>query len=136
MSKYTGIQSDIFSIFNTSAWKAENIRTIPADYEGEIGTNEFIRINILVSGRGANLVSSSGIVIVDIFTPAGFGPKRQNFIADKLDAYLQNKSVSTESKSVTQFRASTLNPIGIDSVNKSLSRAHYEIPFSFFRVNT
>lgn len=133
MGKYSDIQSDVFSVFDSAAWKAENIPTWPADYRGNTG-DEYVRVSVLTSGRGVNRVSASGMLIVDIFTPAGFGPKRQNFIADRLDAFLANKSVSTQSRGVTQFASSTLQPHGDDKKNPSLSRAGYSLPFNFFGV--
>ena len=131
MGKYSDSQADIFSMFDKPAWKAESIPTFPADYSGDdIPDGERTRVSIIASGAGHNKSSASGVLIVDIFTPAGFGPARQNFIADKLDAYLQHKSVSTTSGGVTQFASSTMKPLGVDRDNSSLSRAHYEIPFT------
>jgi len=134
MGKYSDSQSDIFSVFNSSGWKSENIETVPQDYKGEIFSDEYIRVSIVPAGRGVNRASVSGVVIVDIYTPAGFGPKRQNHIADRLDAYLQNRSLETQSRGITQFLTSSMSPLGTDSVNTSLQRAKYEIPFNFFGV--
>jgi hypothetical protein len=128
MGKYTDNQSDIFSIFD--AFKsAEGIETVPRDYKGDIDAEEYVRVSIVPSGNGINLVSSHGVVIAEIYTPAGFGPSRQNFIADRLDAHLVGKT-----HGMTQFLASTLSPLGTDRDNASLQCAKYEIPFNFFGV--
>ncbi len=132
MGKYTDNESDVFSVFNSLTWKAENIDTVPTGYKGDTA-DEHVRISIIPSGPGVNKRSTSGIIIVDIFTPAGSGPRRQNFIADKLDVYLANKSLQTQSGGTTQFLSSTLQPLGVDKAKPTLERAKYEIPFNFFR---
>ena len=133
MGKYSDNQSDIYSIFDSAPWKAENIQTWPAGYKGDT-SDQYVSVSIIPSGTGANRSSVSGILIVDIFTPAGFGPTQQNLIADKLDKHLQHKLVKTQSGGTTQFQASTLKPMGVDKVNPSLARVGYEIPFKFFGV--
>ncbi len=135
MGKYSDNQSDIFSVFDATAWKAESIPTFPADYSGDdIPDGERIRVSIIASGPGVNKTSVSGTLIIDIFTSAGAGPARQNFIADRLDAYLENRTIQTKSGGNTQLRSSALQPLGQDRDNPSLSRASYEIPFNFFGV--
>jgi hypothetical protein len=134
MGKYTSSQTDIFSVFDSAGWKAEGIHTFPADYQGSGLGSEFVKISIIPSGAGVNRASISGLVIIDIFTPAGLGPNRQNVIADKLDTYLQNKFLNTASGGTTQFFSSALKPLGQDKANPSLSRSSYEIPFKFFGV--
>jgi hypothetical protein len=129
MGKYSQVQVDIFSIFNSSSWKAENIKTLPQNFIAMNSGNEFLRINIIPAGAGINVRSVSGIIIVDIFTPAGTGPKRSLLIADKLDSYLQGKSIPSE-KGNTQFQSSSFRTIGVDKDNPSLFRSNYEIPFN------
>jgi hypothetical protein len=134
MGKYTDNQSDIYAIFDSAGWQAEGIETVPQDYKGDITTEEYIRVSIVPRGAGINRVSTSGVVIAEIYTPAGFGPSRQNFIADRLDAHLANQSKTTGSLGMTQFLASSLSPLGTDRENTSLQCAKYEIPFNFFGV--
>ena len=134
MGKYSALQNDIFSVFNSPAWKAENVKTFPADFIAINAGNEYLRVNVIAGTIGINRRSVSGILIIDIFTPAGLGPKRANLIADKLDSYLENKSVSLSADATTQFGTSVLTPLGTDRDNPSLSRSSYEIPFNFFGV--
>ncbi len=134
MGKYMNLQQDIFSIFNSSAWKAENIKTFPSDFVIVNAGNEFIRVTIVASGAGINLNSVSGVSIIDIFTSAGNGPKRASLIADKLDLHLVGKSVTTQSNAVTQFFTSSLDFKGLDKDNSALSRSTYTIPFNYFGV--
>lgn len=134
MGKYNDLLEDVFSVFNSNAWKAENIKTFPNNFVAVNPGNEFIRVSIISSGSGINLKSVSGVFIVDIFTSAGNGPKQASLIADKLDLYLGGKSLSTHSQSVTQFTTSTLDFRGVDRDNPSLYRSVYTIPFNFFKV--
>jgi hypothetical protein len=139
MGKFTDVREDIFSVFNDSAWKAENIATYPVNFVVTKST-EFIRVDVIPSGRGINRVSVSGMLLIDIFIPAGFGPSRATFIADKLDLYLDSKSVKTNA-GVTQFGQSTLASLGKDrgtlnsgqdKDNPALYRMEYSIPFNYF----
>jgi len=135
MGKYTSLQSDIYSIFASSAWLAENIKTIPANYATNGLGTEFIRVNILPVGNMiyANLPNASnGQIIVNIFVPTGGGLNRLGIIADKLDTYLVKKTIATTAGGITQFSASALNPIGVDAVNANLYRGDYSISFNYF----
>lgn len=132
MGKYLDIQNDIFSIFNSTAWKAENIKTYPSNFIAVNSGNEFVRVSIIPSGVGVNLKSVSGVLIIDIFTPAGNGPKAAALIADKLDTYLVGKSLTTGIGSVTQLKSSALQLLGNDKDNSALYRSNYTIPFNYF----
>lgn len=134
MGKFSDLQNDIFSVFNSPEWKAENVKTFPSDFLAMNAGNEYLRVNVIAGSFGVNRRSVSGILIIDIFTPAGIGPKRSNLIADKLDRYLENKSISLTTGSVTQFQNSAMKPLGVDKDNPSLTRYSYEIPFNFFGV--
>jgi hypothetical protein len=136
MGKYIGLQDDVFSIFNSATWKAEQIKTYPSNFVAVAAGNEFIRVSIIASGSGLNLKSVSGVLIIDIFTSAGNGPRQAFLIADKIDQYLVGKSVTTTSGYKTQFSNSSLDIRGLDRDNPSLSRSIYTIPFNYFGVNT
>jgi hypothetical protein len=133
VGKYASLFTDVFSIFNAALWKAESIKTFPANFITVDPGNEYIRVSIIPSGRGINQKSASGLLLIDIFISAGDGPSRAGFIADKLDAYLVGKSIATGSNS-TQMLTSSLSFVGVDSDNPSLYRANYSIPFNYFGV--
>lgn len=133
MGKYTNITDDIFSIFITPTWASENIKTIPSNFITPNLGNEYIRISIIVNALSKN--SGTGIIIADIFTPAGQGPKRTSEIADKLDAYFANKSLSTIQGNVTQCFDSSLNSGKRDADNSGLFRTTYNLNFKFYGVN-
>lgn len=134
MGKYSALYSDIFSIFGSSQWQLENIKTFPEDFVGDV-VGEYIRVSVIPSG--SNLVntprSASGQIIIEIFTPAGNGPARTIAIADKLDSYLSGKFFSSNGNS-TQFESSSLASRGFDTINKNLIVSHYSIPFKHFGV--
>jgi hypothetical protein len=132
MGKYTSLETNVFSIFASNAWKSEKINTYPNNFIVTKNSGEFIRVTIIPSGKGINLISTSGILIIDIFTLAGEGTKKASLIADKLDNYLVGKSITTSEKHVTQLNGSSLSFVGIDKDNTSLFRSNYTIPFNFY----
>jgi hypothetical protein len=134
MSKYEDLLKDIFSVFDSAAWKAENIKTYPSNFLAVNAGSEFIRVSIIPGGRGLNVVSVSGVLIIDIFTATGNGPKRAFVIADKLDAYLAAKSLKTDLNASLQFSGSSLGLQAVDPDNPALSRVVYTLPFNYFGV--
>lgn len=135
MGKYTDIQTNVLGIFNTSRWKAESIQTVPDNFV-QTGTQpkEFVRVSVVPSGAGINRSSVSGALIIDIFTEAGAGPKRAASVADKLDSYLQSKTIKPKAGVSVQLGSSSLQVVGRDTDNPSLYRVNYTIPFNYFEV--
>lgn len=133
MGKFSSCQSEVFSVFDSVAWKAEDVRTYPENFVVIDKDTEYIRVSIIASGKGINLKSSSGILIIDIFTSAGAGPSRSAEIADKLDSYLVGKSIKTNS-GLTQFMESNLGAIEPDVANPTLAKTRYHIKFNYFGV--
>lgn len=132
MGKYAGIETDIFSVFANNLWKAEGIKTLPSNFLGvNVGT-EYVRVSVVTGGSGINLKSASGVLMIDIFTPAGSGTRRSLLIADKLDQYFAGKSFNTSSGAVTQLFSSTLEHRGIDKDNSALYKSIYAIPFNYY----
>jgi hypothetical protein len=129
MNKYQDLEQNIFSIFGSASWQAENIKTFPSNFIALNVGSEYIRVSIIPSGEGININSVSGILIIDIFTSAGSGPKAATRIADKLDLYLSGKKIVN-----TQFFASGLSYLGLDIDNRALYRSSYSIPFKHFGV--
>jgi len=135
MGKYLNIDTEVYKIFGTTTWKAEKIKTFPSNFVSRDKVSEFIRVSVVPSGNGLNRKSVSGILIIDIFTKAGDGPKRPSYIADKLDSYLSGKSLSATTGVVIQFpESSSLDSKGTDKDNPTLYRVAYTIPFKYFEV--
>lgn len=133
MGKYRDALSVMFSVFETPGWKFENIKTFPSNFNLKDAGDKFIRIDVIPSGRGINLRSVSGILAVDIFTPAGSGPKDALLIADALDKFLVGKTLATSQGSL-QMLNSSYAPRGLDTANPTLSKSVYAIPFNFYGV--
>jgi hypothetical protein len=135
MGKYTDLSANIFSVFGSPEWSLEKIKTFPSDFTGKDAGTEYLRVTIIPSGHQAanTLTSVSGILMVEIFTAAGFGPNRALTIADKLDTYLAGK-VFRLGEGQTQFASSTLAGGALDKANSSLYRDLYSIPFNHFGV--
>lgn len=133
MGKFINLQTNVFSIFDSAAWKAENIKTFPSNFTITNAENNFIRVSVIPSGNGINIKSVSGIVIIDIFTSANGGPKATMLIADKLDLYLVGKTFRTQGINLC-LANSSLSFSGIDKDNPSLYKAAYTVPFNYFEV--
>ena len=131
MGKYSSLETEIYSVFGSTAWKGENIPTFPANFLVN-NTNEYIRVSIIPSSPGVNLNSVSGILLIDIFAKSGKGTKSINMIADKLDDYLMGISLLNDKDNI-QFFESNLTMRGTDKDNSSLYKALYSIKFNFFR---
>lgn len=133
MSKYASIETDLFSIFDSAAWKFENVKTFPENFTQTGNVKEFIKISIIPSStEQKNIVR--GILNIDIFIEAGLGSSRATIIADKLDKYLAETTLTTTLNGNTQLFSSSLATVGLDTVNKSLFRYKYVIPFNYFGV--
>ena len=129
MSKYIKLQTEIFSIFGNDSWIASSIPTYPSNYIAVDKPNKYIRVSVISNGSGLNFNSTSGVLIIDIFTPAGNGPNESMLIADSLDTFLAGKTIGT-----THLFVSSLGPLKKDSANPALSMTTYTIPFKHFGV--
>ena len=129
MGKYSGAEQAVFDVLDSTPWKAEDIKTFPTGFDGEMGAPPFIRVTLVYSGPSVNHRSTSGVLNIEIFTAWGQGPRPASNIADKLDGYFQHISYG-----VTQFFYSNLSAYIKDSANSDLGRAIYSVPFSHFGV--
>jgi hypothetical protein len=133
MGKYETLEQDIFAIFDSVAWKSLGIKTYPSNFVAINPGNEFVKISVVPSGGGLNLRSASGILMIDIYIPAGNGPRKASLIADQLDTVLSGKIKHTNG-SVTQLFGSSMVHYGLDVDNQALHRSSYSVPFSHFGV--
>lgn len=135
MGKNTEIYSKVYSVFATPEWVAENIKTIPANFAGETGATEYVRISILLSDGVVNRKSGTGVLNIDIFSEAGLGMKATNAIADTLDDYLESKTMPANGINI-QFGQSSSSPMGPCRDNNALYRTIYSISFNYYGVTT
>jgi hypothetical protein len=133
MGKFVSLEQDVFSVFASPEWVAEDIKTFPTNYIAVSSGKEFIRVSVIPSGNGLNRNSTKGILIIDIFIPAGEGTRRAFEIADALDSHLVNKSIKHLTDTAqTQFGFSSISPNGVDKDTPSLYRVTYSITFNYF----
>jgi len=132
VGKYASMESDVFSVFGSAEWKAQGVATYPSNFVAKAAGDEFIRVSIVPSGTGVNLISGSGLLMIDVFISAGSGPNRASVIADKLDQFLVGKTLSSGAGKVTQFSSSAVSQSGPDRDNPSLHRSSYVIPFNHY----
>lgn len=133
-AKFTRVEADVYSVFAQDSWITEEIVTYPSNFPPDDGVGEYIRVAIIASGSAPRLQSTSGVVLIDIFTEADRGSHRPNVIADKLDQYLLGKSLKT-GQGTTLFLGSSMIHNGIDRDTKTLFRSTYTINFKFFGEN-
>lgn len=128
MSKYGSINQDLFAVFASPEWQLADILAVPNNYNGP-SAPEYIRVTILPSRPSTlyqNLDTVDGVLMIDIFTPAGQGPGRASAIADVLDSFFQGKT-----NGGCQTFVSSLSHYGKDRDNQSLHRSIYSIAFKF-----
>jgi hypothetical protein len=136
MGKYELLEKDVYSVFNSIEWKAENIKTFPTNFVVMNTTNdEFIRVSVIPSGKPINRYSLAGILIIDIFIAAGSGTRRAMIIADTLDKYLLDQSKKTGT-GTTQFGISSLVHNGPDKALPIIHKSTYTIDFNFYGSST
>lgn len=130
---YSLLKSDVYDVFASATWAATGIKAYPVNYSGSIdSTGSFLRISILPGNGGLEAFSFkkrfNGLLILSIFVKAGNGDNDLFAIADTLDSFFQGKTLVNG----TQFGASTLKPLGLDSADKSLYRGDYSIQFNSY----
>jgi hypothetical protein len=131
MGIHTEAEDIIFSVFSTTQWLNESIKTYPGNFINPVD-NEYIRVHVLTNSASEidSVSSISGVVLIDIFTQYGEGTRRSKQIADKLDNLLKNKSLSTN-PGMIQFFSSSLSHGMQDEDNPSLWRTLFTIRFNF-----
>lgn len=127
MGKYVNAEEAVFSVFGSAEWAAETTKAFPTGFKGEKGEPPFLRLALVPNGEGLNRRSTSGVLMIEIFTAWGKGPRESSLIADKLDTFLQSKTVGT-----TQFFESSLGQYLQDKDDETLGRAIYSLPFAHF----
>jgi len=128
--------SAIEGVFGSSAWTANNIKSIPANFEGDMSSaQEYVHVSILPSSSDILAYGVqkrlSGIVAVKMFVPAGYGTRRIMEIGDLLDDVLQFKTLSNG----TRLDSSYINVEGLDPRNESFFSGSYIIPFTLYGEN-
>ena len=109
-----------------------NLPVYPADYRGTISAVPFLKLNI-VTGKANQFAYRdnklvTGLVVVSIYYTAGAGQKEPSVISSSLDSVFQNKLLDYN----IQTSVSSLQFMGPDPDDSTLSRADYSVPFSYY----
>jgi hypothetical protein len=133
---FTQTLSAIEGVFASSAWTANNIKSIPANFEGDMSSvKEYVHLSVLPAN--SSILSYgvqkqlNGLVAVKIFVTAGYGQRRLMEIGDLLDNVLQYKTLSNG----TRLDSSYINVEGLDPRNESFYSGSYFIPFTLYGEN-
>jgi hypothetical protein len=133
MASYSEIIVEVESKFGSVAWTSNDIKTYPADYNGDKAIPEYITISLVIgkSDRryGGGKGPQRGALICEIYTPSGQGQRRSFEISDLIDDLLENKRLET---SGVDFSTSFVGTPAVDTANLSLSRAIYTLPFQTY----
>ncbi len=131
MGKFVATETAIFAMIEQLRPALQGAKVYPANYLAANPGTLFLKVAVLPNGTGVNLKSTSGVVLVDIYSPAGEGPRMTSLIADGVDAYLVGKTLNTDG-GVVQFNNSSLSMGAVDKDSPSLWRSTYSIPFNFY----
>lgn len=127
MAKFEDIEKAFFSVLDSAAWKAENIPSFPSNFIVTTSPKEYIRVSVLAAGRGVNLKSVAGQLLVDVFIAAGSGTTRAQLIADILDRHFSCKTFGSASASTQTFESSFVPRD--DAQRDSYGRFRYSLSF-------
>ena len=127
MSTISQILTAVEGLFASSAWTSNNIKAFPANYQGEIDADEWIRVSVLPfsSELAFKDVIANGQIVCQIFVPAGSGMKRAYEIADLLKTLLDQEVISGYLQTTNSF----ITNIGIDSKDSGLYNVDYTVNF-------
>ena len=127
MATISQLLTAVEGLFASSAWTANNIKAFPANYQGEINAEEWIRVSVLPfsSELAYKDVIANGQIVCQIFVPAGAGMKRAYEIADMLKTLLDQEVISGYLQTTNSF----ISNIGIDTKDAGLFNVNYTVNF-------
>lgn len=127
MATISQLLTAVEGLFASSAWTSNNVKAFPANYQGEINADEWIRISVLPfsSELAYKDVIANGQIVCQIFVPAGAGMKRAYEIADMLKTLLDQEVISGYLQTTNSF----ITNIGIDTKDSGLFNVNYTVNF-------
>jgi len=127
MATISQMLTAVEGLFASTAWTSNNIKAFPANYQGEINAEEWVRISVLPfsSELAYQDVIANGQIVCNIFVPAGAGMKRAYQIADLLKTLLDIKVISGYLQTTNSF----ITNIGIDPKDAGLYNVDYTVNF-------
>jgi hypothetical protein len=127
MATISQLLTAVEGLFASTAWTSNNIKAFPANYQGEIDADEWIRVSVLPfsSELAFKDVIANGQIVCQIFVPSGQGMKRAYEIADILKTLLDQEVISGYLQTTNSF----ITNIGIDSKDSGLYNVDYTVNF-------
>lgn len=127
MATISQMLTAVEGLFASTAWTSNNIKAFPANYQGEIDSDEWIRVSVLPfsSELAYQDVIANGQIVCQIFVPAGAGMKRAYEIADLLKTLLDQEVISGYLQTTNSF----ITNIGIDPKDAGLYNIDYTVNF-------
>jgi len=127
MATISQLLTAVEGLFASSAWTSNNVKAFPANYQGEIDSDEWIRVSVLPfsSELAFKDVIANGQIVCQIFVPAGAGMKRAYEIADMLKTLLDQEVISGYLQTTNSF----ITNIGIDTKDSGLFNVNYTVNF-------
>jgi hypothetical protein len=128
MATISQLLTSVENLFTTSNWTSHNIKAFPANYQGDINADEWVRVNVLPFSSDlifAKEVKANGQIVCQIFVPSGKGMKRAYEIADILKALLDRKEISGYLQTTNSF----ITNVGIDEKDSGLYNVNYTVNF-------
>lgn len=127
MATISQMLTAVEGLFASTAWTSNNIKAFPANYQGEIDSDEWVRVSVLPfsSELAYQDVIANGQIVCQIFVPAGAGMKRAYQIADLLKTLLDQEIISGYLQTTNSF----ITNIGIDPKDAGLYNIDYTVNF-------
>jgi hypothetical protein len=127
MATISQMLTAVEGLFASTAWTSNNIKAFPANYQGEIDSDEWVRVSVLPfsSELAYQDVIANGQIVCNIFVPAGAGMKRAYQIADLLKTLLDQEVISGYLQTTNSF----ITNIGIDTKDSGLFNVNYTVNF-------
>ncbi len=127
MATISQLLTAVEGLFASTAWTSNNIKAFPANYQGEIDADEWIRVSVLPfsSELAFKDVIANGQIVCQIFVPSGQGMKRAYEIADILKTLLDQEVISGYLQTTNSF----ITNIGIDTKDSGLFNVNYTVNF-------
>tara|TARA_X000001036_G_C20587572_1_gene769375 strand:+ start:665 stop:1057 length:393 start_codon:yes stop_codon:yes gene_type:complete len=127
MATISQLLTAVEGLFASTAWTSNNIKAFPANYQGEIDADEWVRVSVLPfsSELAFKDVIANGQIVCQIFVPSGQGMKRAYQIADILKTLLDQEVISGYLQTTNSF----ITNIGIDTKDAGLFNVNYTVNF-------
>lgn len=127
MATISELLTAVEGLFASSSWTSNNVKAYPANYQGQLDGDEWVRVNVLPfsSELAFSELSANGQIVCNIFVPSGQGMKRAYEIADMLKTLLDRNSISGYLQTTNSF----ITNVGIDPINSGLYSVDYTVNF-------